>query len=143
MSIRIGQLQLATYLSSTDQMVIDQGSPPVTKRAPIGLLANIALSINDQTGTTYTLVLADGIQRLIRMNNASPMTLTIPNSSTVTFPVGTNILLQRLGAGTLTIAGAGGVTVQTASTLTARAQYSMLGLIQTALNTWVLMGDTS
>ena len=141
MSIRISSLPLATGLYSTDQFIVDQGVPPTTKRAPLSLLAGITLSVNAQTGTTYTLVAADGVQRLITMNNASPMTLTIPNSSSLVFAIGTNILVQRLGSGSLTIAGAGGVTVQTASTLAARAQYSIIGLIQTALNTWLACGD--
>ena len=141
MSIRISALQLATSLSSTDQFIVDQGTPPTTKRAPLSLLTGIVLSINDQIGATYTITAADGVNRLIRMNNASAMTLTVPNSSTLVLAIGTSILVQRLGAGTLTIAGAGGVTIQTASSVTARAQYSMVRLIQTVLNTWLLTGD--
>lgn len=142
MSIRISQLDLATSIGATDQIVVDQGNPPVTKRAPISLAIGPGLRINTQTGTAYTLQSADSLQTLIQMNNASPMTLTIPSSLTLAFPVGTNILVERLGAGTLTIAGAAGVTLQGAS-LTARLQYSFLGLICTALNTWAVCGDTT
>jgi hypothetical protein len=120
-------------------MVVDQGSPPTTRRVPVSLFSS-SLRINTQAGTAYTLLAADGVQTLVQMNNASPMTLTIPSFATLALPIGTNVLVERLGAGTLTIAGAGGVTVQGPS-LTARVQYSFLGLICTALNTWQVCGD--
>jgi hypothetical protein len=55
--------------------------------------------------------------------------------------VGTAITIVQLGAGQATIAGASGVSVNTASTLLLRAQYSGAMLLKTATNTWVLIGD--
>jgi hypothetical protein len=104
------------------------------------------LSINAQTGTTYTTVLADN-QKLVTLTNASAIALTIPLNSSVTYPVGAQLNLAQLGAGQVTIAGAGGVTVvstgATAATPKLRAQYSTATAIQTATDNWLVIGDIS
>ena len=41
---------------------------------------------------------------LVTLNNASPITLTIPLNATVAFPIGTPVYLCRLGAGSVTVA---------------------------------------
>jgi hypothetical protein len=100
--------------------------------------APLTETINGQTGTTYTLALTD---RAVSLTNSSAITLTVPANATVEFPVGTAITIVQLGAGQATIAGASGVSVNTASTLLLRAQYSGAMLLKTATNTWVLIGD--
>ena len=54
---------------------------------------------NTQTGTTYTLVLADA-RKTVRLNNASTVTVTVPKSI---FAAGDVITLFRKGAGGVTI----------------------------------------
>jgi hypothetical protein len=71
----------------------------------------VAYTINEQTGTSYTPVLADQYQVLITRSNASASTLTIPLNSSVAFATGTVITVLNKGAGMVTISGAGGVTV--------------------------------
>jgi hypothetical protein len=56
------------------------------------------LSFNAQTGTTYTLVLADSA-KLVTTSNASAITVTIPPSI---FAAGNQINLQSIGAGLTT-----------------------------------------
>lgn len=97
---------------------------------------------NYQTGTTYTLVLADAGKR-VSLSNAAAITLTVPNSSTVAFPAETEIIIRQGGAGQVTIVGAGGVTVNSFSSLTHTAgqwAYATLKLSSTA-NTWDLFGN--
>jgi hypothetical protein len=96
------------------------------------------LELNTQTGTTYTLVLADA-GKIVEMNNASPNTLTVPPNSSVAFPVGTVIDVYQMGVGTTTVAQGSGVTVRNAGQL--RAQYSEASLRKRATNEWVLRGD--
>lgn len=96
--------------------------------------------INTQTGTSYTLALTDS-GYLITLSNASPITLTVPTNASVAFPVGTAVYPVRYGAGTLTIAAAGGVTINNGSSLTARVQNSVLCLIKVATDTWIVFGD--
>jgi hypothetical protein len=96
---------------------------------------------NNQTGTSYTLVLSDA-GKIIDMNNASAITLTVPLSSTVNFPVGTRIDLVQSGAGQVTITGAAGVTINSKNAaLNILGQWSAATLIQRSANLWVLVGD--
>lgn len=104
----------------------------------------INLSLNAQTGTTYTFVLADN-GKLVTASNASAQTYTIPLNSSVAYATGAQINLIQIGAGQVTIQGAGGVTVaSTGATATApklRAQYSSATLIKVATDTWYVVGD--
>lgn len=106
----------------------------------------VNLGINAQTGTTYTTVLADN-GKLVTLANGSSIALTIPLNSSVAYPVGAQLNLARLGAGTVTIAGAVGVTITstgaTAATPELRAQYSTATAVQTSIDNWLVMGDIS
>lgn len=96
---------------------------------------------NNQTGTTYTLVIGDQ-GKLVTMNNAASNTLTIPLNASVAFPVLTRIDLISLGAGITTIAATGGVTLHSAgAAVTLRVQYSGASLVKVATDTWNLVGD--
>lgn len=97
-------------------------------------------SINAQTGTTYTLVLGDA-GKLVTLSNASPITLTVDTNANAAFAVGTHIDLTQIGAGQVTVAAAGGVTVGSTPTLKLRAQYSVATLVKTGTDTWLLAGD--
>ena len=97
--------------------------------------------ITTLTGTSETLALEHAGQ-IVEMNNAGANTLTVPNNSTVAFPLETIIELVQIGAGATTIAAAGGVTIRSAdSVLGLRAQYSGAMLYKRATNEWVLVGD--
>ena len=106
----------------------------------------INLGINAQTGTTYTTVLDDN-GKLVTQTNASAIATTIPLNSSVAYPIGAQINIAQMGAGQVTISGAGGVTIaSTGATATApklRAQYSTATAVQTATDTWLVMGDIS
>jgi len=106
----------------------------------------INLGINAQTGTTYTTVLDDN-GKLVTQTNASAIATTIPLNSSVAYPVGAQINIAQMGVGQVTISGAGGVTIaSTGATATApklRAQYSTATAVQTATDTWLVMGDIS
>ena len=98
---------------------------------------------NAQTGTTYTLVLADG-GKLVEMNNASANTLTVPPNSSVAFPVGSQILVLQTGAGRTTLAAGAGVTVNSKDgNLKLSAQWCAATLIKRATDVWVVVGDLS
>jgi hypothetical protein len=99
------------------------------------------LTINAQTGTSYTHVLADA-GKIVSMNNAASNTLTIPTNASVTFPVGTMILVRQAGAGQTTVAGAGGVTINSrGGALKLAGQYAYATLVKVATDTWELSGD--
>ena len=96
---------------------------------------------NAQTGTTYTLVLTD-VAKVVSLTNAASITLTVPENSSVAFPVGTQILLYQGGAGQVTISPAGSVTVRSQGTkLKITAQYGVAGLLKVATDEWVAFGN--
>jgi len=102
----------------------------------------INLSLNAQTGTTYTLVLADN-GKLVTLSNASAITLTVPTNASVAFATGAIINIQQIGAGQVTVAGDTGVTVTSTPGLKLRAQYSAASIVKTGTDSWTLIGDLS
>lgn len=103
------------------------------------------LTLNAQTGTTYTFVLTDNRNKLVTASNAAAQTYTIPLNSSVAFPTGSIINIIQIGAGQVTIQGASGVTVaSTGATATApklRVQYSAASLIKVGTDSWYVVGD--
>ena len=99
------------------------------------------LSFNAQTGTTYTLVVAD-TGKLVTLSNASAITLTVPPS---VFATGNQINIQQIGVGQVTLAQGAGVTITstgaTSSAPKLRARYSAATIICTASNTFTVIGD--
>lgn len=97
------------------------------------------VSINAQSGTTYTLVLADA-GKLITLTNGSAINMTVPTNASVAFPVGSSIKLAQMGSGQVTVVAAGGVSVFADPGLKIAAQYGAAELIKTATDTWLLVG---
>lgn len=100
---------------------------------------NFDLTINAQTGTTYTLVAGDK-NKLVTLNNSSAIALTVPANSSVAYAVGSQINIQQIGTGQVTVAGASGVTVN-GTGLKLRSRWSAATLIKTATDTWTIVGD--
>ena len=99
------------------------------------------LTLNAQTGTSYTFVLADA-QKLVTLSNAASITATVPPNASVAFTVGDQINLLQLDAGQVTVAAGAGVTVSSADALLAlSAQYAVGTLVKTGTDAWVLVGN--
>lgn len=105
----------------------------------VGIEENVRY-LSNVTGTTYTLVLADR-GKLLLCSNAAAQTVTVPTNATAAFAIGTQLDLVQTGVGVLTIAAAGGVTINATPSLAFRARYSGASLIKTATDTWLLLGD--
>ena len=108
-----------------------------------GTQGQSTLTINAQTGTTYTLASGD-VGNLVTASNASAITVTVPPS---VFTTGQIINVQQIGAGQVTFAQGSGVTITstgaTASAPKLRAQYSACTVVCTASNTFTIIGDLS
>lgn len=103
-------------------------------------ISSTTILINTQTDS-YQLIATDA-GKLIQMNKASANTLTVPLNSTVGFAIGTQILVEQVGAGTTSIGYEVGVTINSSGgALDIYGQYSAAILIKTATNTWMLAGD--
>jgi hypothetical protein len=104
--------------------------------------AATTLTVNAQTGTTYTTVAADSAAKLVTLTNASAITVTIAAGL---YAVGQQINFSQMGAGQVTFQGDTGVTVvstgATAATPKCRVQYSTATAICTASDTWLIVGD--
>lgn len=96
-----------------------------------------------QKTDSYTLSSLTERDNVIEMGKSTAQTLTIPANSSVAYPVGTSIDVIQTGAGQVTIAGAGGVTVNATPGLKLRAQWSSATLFKRATDTWIVMGDLS
>lgn len=106
----------------------------------LNLLGNV--NVNAQTGTSYTLVLADSA-KLVSLSNASAITLTIPTNATVAFPTGTQIILYQAGAGQVTIGGAGVTIRSNGSKLKLTGQYAIASIIKIGTDEWIAAGNLS
>lgn len=108
-----------------------------------GDIANINkekyIGANKQTGTAYTLVLADA-GKIVEMNNIAANVLTIPANAAVAFPINTRIDIVQYGAGVTSVA----ITTDTLrGELVSQGQYKPLSLWKRAATEWIIFGGTT
>jgi hypothetical protein len=146
---------LTTNGTSTSWATISEYSAPtigstsiasgatVTTIAGLTLTAPVVnLSINEQTGTSYTVALSDN-GKLVTLSNAEAITVTVPTNDSAAYATGSQINLVQLGAGTVSVVGDSGVSVLGTPGLNFRAQYSSATLVKINTNSWLLAGDLS
>jgi hypothetical protein len=105
------------------------------------ITSNVAL--NNQTSTSYTLVIGDQ-GKLLNCDNASAITVTVPPNSSVNFPVGAEVAVAQVGAGQISIAPGAGVSVTGADAeVKTRTKYSSALITQTGSDHWLVVGDVT
>lgn len=133
-----------TGLTKTGETIsISSGGVDTTQLADNGVTpAKAAGSVNAQTGTTYTLVIGDAF-KTITMSNASANTLTIPTNASVAFSTGDRIDIWMKGAGTTTVTGDTGVTLNgvSAGGGAISAQYSAVSIVKIGTDEWLMSGN--
>jgi hypothetical protein len=80
---------------------------------------------------------------LVTLSNASAITLTIPTNASVAFAIGDQVNIVQIGAGQVTVGGAGVTIGSQGSKLKLNGQWSAATLIKIATDTWVLVGNTA
>ena len=141
----------ATAVAGTNTLSL----PPTTTDTLVGVAATqtltgktltspkINLTLNAQTGTTYTLVAADS-GKLVTSSNAAAIVITIPPSL---FAAGEQVNVQSIGVGLTSFVAGSGVTITSTGATSAapilRAQFSACTIICTASNAFTVIGDLS
>jgi len=127
------------------------GSTSIGSGATVTNIAGLALdqSVNAQTGTTYTPVLTDD-NKIVTLNNAATIAVTIPTNASVAYAVGARIDFAWItGAGQPTISAVtpGTTTIlSTGATSTSpkiRVVNGMASAVKIATDTWLVAGDIS
>jgi hypothetical protein len=106
---------------------------------------DISLTINAQTGTSYTAALTDATNTLVTMDNAAANTFNIPTDASVNFEIGTvlNIYMKGAGVTTITAATPGTTGVVSAGAVIGSpvlGQYKIASAIKLAANSWTVIG---
>ncbi len=127
------------YAQDTDQHYVRQNN--VWNQIATGSHTVLSRGIITEAGTSKTLALSDA-NTFQLFTNAAAVTLTIPSNASVAFAVGVELDLVQDGAGQVTVAAGGGVTINSKGALLAlTGQYSGASLKKIATDTWVLVGD--
>jgi hypothetical protein len=131
---------------STAQTLTNKTLTSPTLTSPTINDPKLNLSLNAQTGTTYTFALTDN-GKLVTASNASAQTYSIPTNATTAFPIGTQINLIQIGAGQVTVSAATPGTTSVLSNAATpagpkcRNQYAALTAIKVATDAWYVIGD--
>lgn len=138
----------ATDLNALNDVVIS-GTPAegevlvysTADTAFVNQAPDLSVTINTQTGTSYTLVLGDA-GSIVEMNNAGANTLIIPTNASVAFTVGTIVNVSQYGTGTTTIDATTGVALNGVSGGSGAmdGQYDGVTLYKRATDEWIVQG---
>lgn len=95
---------------------------------------------NNQTGTSYTLAASDA-GGIVELDNANPITVTVPLQASV--PIDTNCVFElwQQGAGLVTVAAEGGVTLRSLDGLVSAGQFAHIFLRKRDTNEWDVSGQ--
>lgn len=137
-----GTISTPSNLMATE--IVDNTSGAIAPANVRDVVETLAAAPTSVKTTAYTAALVDR-GTLIEMNStnspASTINFTIPPNSSVAFPIGAVMTVCQLGADQVTLVAGSGVTIRTPSSLTARAQYSTVGVRKRATDEWVAFGD--
>jgi hypothetical protein len=95
-------------------------------------------TINDQTGTAYTLLSSDN-GKVVVLDNGSAVTVTVPSG----LGVGFNCSFVQKGAGQVTFSASSTTIYNRQSHTKINAQYGVASLLAYASDVFVLAGDTA
>jgi hypothetical protein len=133
LSTRVGDVdmfQLTTW---------DNGTTWYGVQVASGASRNNISSVSAKTAD-YTLTRADVGNTVVLDSASTGYTFTIPTNTTAPLPNGVTITVATVNDGDLTIAGAGGVTVNGTTRLTTKGEFAQL--VKTDTNTWLVSTPT-
>jgi hypothetical protein len=127
-----GDQDLSSYLQSVSAGDLTDGNFDGTA------ISGFDASINDQTGTTYTLVAGDN-GKVVVLDNASAVTVTVPSG----LGAGFNCSFVQKGAGQVSFSASGTTINNRQSHTKINGQYGVASIVAYVANTFVLAGDTA
>jgi hypothetical protein len=126
-------------------VVTETGSQTLTNKTLTSPLIN--LGVNTQTGTTFTPGLSDN-GKVVTLNNASAISVTIPTNASVAYPIGAQINFAWItgdGQPTITAVTPGTTTILSTGTTSTdpslRAKNSVCSALKIAEDVWLITGD--
>ena len=104
------------------------------------------VAINAQTTSSYTAVLADGLNKIVTMDFATANDFKIPTDASVNFPTGTvlNVFVKGVGQTTISAVTSGTTTISSAGAVAAAPTVSTkkaASCIKIAANSWIVVGN--
>jgi hypothetical protein len=94
-----------------------------------------------QKTSSYTLNDLTLIDEVIEVDSSSATTITIPTNATLAWPVGASVDILQIGTGQVTIAAAGGVTLNFTPGNKLRTRWSSCTIMKRGTDSWILYGD--
>jgi len=101
-------------------------------------ISNFDASINDQTGTTYTVAASDN-GKVVVLDNASAVTVTVPSG----LGAGFNCSFVQKGAGQVSFSASGTTINNRQSHTKINGQYGVASIVAYESDFFVLAGDTA
>ena len=106
--------------------------------------AKMPLKTSAVTLTASTTLALTHAEKMLLVNSASAVTITIPTKASVALPVGTLINITGIGTGTVTLSPASGVTLYSKeSARSIDGQYGAVTLYKSSDNVWYCWGALS
>jgi len=121
---------------SLDSSVARSGDNISVFNNDAGYVTPSPVSSTPATGITLT---ATDAGKYIRTTASTPVTINIPAGLSI--PNYSEFVFEQAGSGQITLLAESGVTINTSSTFTSAAQYSVLGIKQVASNVYTAFGD--
>jgi hypothetical protein len=101
-------------------------------------LSNFDASVNEQTGTSYTLLASD-LGKIVKFTNGSAITVTLPNN----LGLGFTCTVIQYGGGQITFSTSSSTLYNRQSHTKTAGQYAVVSLISCVADVYVLAGDTA
>ena len=130
---RISSTKFA-FQPSTGKLSLNGGTTSAPGVLDVNGVVNSVRTENIKTAS-HTLSLADR-DKVVAMNNSTAATVTIPPDSSVDFPIGSVVYINRVGSGSVTLAAGAGVTVTRTGNF---AEQEELYCRKRAANSWIVV----
>lgn len=116
----------------------------VWRRLVVKYIRRVDQTVNEQTGTSYTLQASD-LDGIVRLSNAAAIALTVGPIDIADWPIGGEVMLIRGngGSGQITVGAGSGQTVRSSGTkLKFNGQYAVCFIRRITATEWFFYGDT-